>query len=167
MQLSACKDLEGKYTVKWPGEDGIKEGSPDPSDKSQHIEESPDRGSQGMKPPQQTPFLNPDPLQCWHVVKNIARVRINGESCMALLGNGAQINTIMPKYVSDHLLQMGPITNLLGAKVACVGLGNACMKPLGYVVIHVQIDRVWGYDEGQVALVIPDLSNFGPKSLSS
>ena len=36
---------------------------------------------------------------------------------MALLDNGVQINTIMPKYVSDHLLQMGPITNLLGANV--------------------------------------------------
>ena len=43
---------------------------------------------------------------------------------MALLDNGAQINTIMPKYVSDHSLQMGPITNLLGAKVTCMGLGK-------------------------------------------
>ena len=42
---------------------------------------------------------------------------------MVLLDNGAQINTIMPKYVSDHSLQMGPITDLLGAKVACLGLG--------------------------------------------
>ena len=40
---------------------------------------------------------------------------------MALLDNGAQINTIMPKYVSDHSLQVGLITNLLGAKVACMG----------------------------------------------
>ena len=39
---------------------------------------------------------------------------------MALLDNGAQINTIMPKCISDHLLQMGPITDLLGAKVACM-----------------------------------------------
>ena len=52
---------------------------------------------------------------------------------MALLDNGAQINTIMPKYVSDHSLQMGPITDLLGAKVTCVGLGNACMRLLGYM----------------------------------
>ena len=36
---------------------------------------------------------------------------------MALLDNGAQINTIMPKYVSDHSLQMGPITDLLDALV--------------------------------------------------
>ena len=70
----------------------------------------------------------------------MARVRINGEVYMALLDNGAQINTITSKYVSDHSLQMAPITNLPGAKVSCVGLGNAYMRPLGCVVIQVQID---------------------------
>ena len=79
---------------------------------------------------------------------------------MALLDNGAQINTIMPKYISDHSLQMGLITNLLGAKFACMGLGNAYMRPLGYVIIWVQVDGVQGYDKDQIALVIPDLSNF-------
>ena len=79
---------------------------------------------------------------------------------MALLDNSAQINTIMPQYVSDHSLQMGLITNLLGAKVTCVGLGNAYMRPLGYDIIHVQVDGAQGYDEDQIALVIPDLSNF-------
>ena len=79
---------------------------------------------------------------------------------MALLDNGAQVNTIMPKYVSNHSLQVGPITDLMGSKVTCMGLGNAYMRPLGYVVIWVQVDGVQGYDEDQIALVIPDLSNF-------
>ena len=79
---------------------------------------------------------------------------------MALLDSGAQINTIMPKYASNHSLQMGPITNLLGAKLACMGLGNAYMRPLGYVIIWVQVDRVQGYDEDQIGQVILDLSNF-------
>ena len=69
-------------------------------------------------------------------VKNIARVKINGE-IVWLLDNGAQINTIMPKYISD----------------------NAYTRPLGYVVIQVQVDGVQGYDEDQIALIIPDLSN--------
>ena len=86
---------------------------------------------------------------------------------MALLDNGAQINTITPKYVSNHSLQMGLITDLLGAKVTCVGLGNADMRPLGYVIIQVQVDRVQGYDEDQIALVILDLSNFVTRILSS
>ena len=55
---------------------------------------------------------------------------------------------------------MGLITNLLGAKIACIGLGNTYTRPLGYVIIWVQIDRVQGYDDNQIALVIPHLSNF-------
>ena len=82
---------------------------------------------------------------------------------MALLDNGAQINTIIPRYIRDHSLLVGPITNFMGFKVACMGLGNAYTRPLGYIVIQVQLDRVQGYDEDQIALVIPDLSNFAPQ----
>ena len=79
---------------------------------------------------------------------------------MALLDNGAQVNTIMTRYVCEHSLEMGPITDLMGSKVACVGLGNAYTRLLGYVVIRVQVDGVWGYDEDQIALVILDFSKF-------
>ena len=78
---------------------------------------------------------------------------------MALLENGAQINTITPQYKNDHSLQVGLITSLIGSKVTCVGLGNTYTRPLGYVLIQVQVDRVQGYDEDQIALVIPDPSN--------
>ena len=56
---------------------------------------------------------------------------------MALLDNGAQVNTITPRYVSKHSLQVEPITDLMGSKVTCMGLGNAYTRPLGYVVIRV------------------------------
>ena len=111
----------------------------------------------------QSPFLNPDPFQQWYGHENVAKVKINGESCMALLDNGAQVNTVMLKYVHEHSLQVGPITDLMGSKVACVGLGNAYTRLLGYVVIWVQVDRVWGYDEDQIALVILDFSNFAAR----
>ena len=78
---------------------------------------------------------------------------------MALLDNGAQVNTIMLRYISNHSLQVGPITDLMGSKVTCVGLGNAYTRPLGYIVIRVQVDRVQCYDEDQIALAILDLSN--------
>ena len=79
---------------------------------------------------------------------------------MALLDNGTQVNTIMLRYVSNHSLQVGPITNLMGSRVTCMGLGNVYTRLFGYVMIQVQVDRVQGYDEDQIALVIPDLSNF-------
>ena len=48
----------------------------------------------------------------------------------------------------------------MGSEVTCVGLGNVYTRLLGYIVIWVQVDRVQGYDEDQIALVIPDFSNF-------
>ena len=79
---------------------------------------------------------------------------------MALLDNGMQINTIMPSYVKSHSLEMGLITNLIGGRVACVGLGNAYTQPLGYIIVQVQVHGVQDYNEDQIALVVPDLSNF-------
>ena len=58
---------------------------------------------------------------------------------------------------------MGPITDLLGAKAACIGLDNAYTRLLGYVVLQIQVDGVQGYDKDQKALVIPDISNFAAR----
>ena len=93
-------------------------------------------------------------------MENVAKVKINGENCMALLDNGAQVNTITPRYVKECSLLIGLITDLMGAKVACIGLGNTYTRPLGYVIIQVQVDGVRGYDEDQIALIIPNFSNF-------
>ena len=71
-----------------------------------------------------------------------------------------QINTITPNYVKNHLLEMGPITDLIGARVACMGLGKAYAQPLGYIMVWVQVDGVQGYDEDQIALVVLDELKF-------
>ena len=55
--------------------------------------------------------------------------------------------------MSKHSLQVGPITDLMGSKITCMGLGNAYTRPLGYMVIQVQVDKVQGYNEDQIALV--------------
>ena len=73
---------------------------------------------------------------------------------MALLDSGAQVNTITPRYVKEPFLPLGQLTNLMGSKVTCIGLGNAYTRPLGYIVIWVQVDAVQGYDEDQMALII-------------
>ena len=66
-------------------------------------------------------------------------------------------------YVKSHSLEMGPITDLIGVRVACMGLGNTYTQPLGYVIVWVQVDGVQGYDEDQIALVVPDLLNFAER----
>ena len=65
---------------------------------------------------------------------------------MTLLDNGVQVNTITLRYVKEHFLQVGPITDLMGSKDTCIGLGSSYTRLLGYVVIQVQVDGVWGYD---------------------
>ena len=36
---------------------------------------------------------------------------------------------------------------------------------MGYVIIRVQVEGIWGCDEDQVALVIPDSTGFGSQVL--
>ena len=82
---------------------------------------------------------------------------------MTLLDNGVQTNTIMPGFVKSHSFEIGPLSHLVSRHVTCVGLGNALTWPMGYVIIWVQVDGVQGYDEDQIALVIPYLLNFAAK----
>ena len=158
--VSASEISQEGIEFKLKRGDGTKEGSPDPSRKGNSTKGAPGWGAQGIEHSMQTPFLNPNPFQQWYGVKNMARVRVNGESCMALLGNGAQINAITLSFAEEHSLDLGPLTNLVGGWVSCVGLGNVLTQPLGYVVIWIQEDGIQGYDEDQIALVILDLSNF-------
>ena len=37
---------------------------------------------------------------------------------------------------------------------------NDLTRPVGYIIIQVQVDGVQGYDEDEIALAILDLSNF-------
>ena len=80
-------------------------------------------------------LLDSRPLSALPWGQNVAKVKINGESCKALLDNGMQINTITPNYVKNHSLEMGLITDLIGARVSCMGLGNAYTQPLGYIIV--------------------------------
>ena len=152
------KNARDKKQLNGEGGDGNDEGSPGPSDNNKCHKEPPKGGSEGIRANLKTPFSNPDPFQQWYGIENVTKVKINGESCMALLDNGAQVNTITPRYVNEHSLQVGPITDLMGSKVTYMGLGNAYTRPLGYVVEGVQ-----GYDEDQISLIIPDFSNFATR----
>ena len=123
------KIIESKYIVKLQGGDGTEEESWGPSDESDYTQNPPGGGPQDVGQCTQTPFLNPDPFQHWHRVENVAKVKINGESCMALLDNGTQINTIMSSNVKSHSLEIELLTDLIGRRVACIGLGNAYTQP--------------------------------------
>ena len=97
---------------KLKGRDGTREGSPDPSSQDGQAKGTPGGDAQGIA--LKTPFLNPDPFHQWYGIKNVAKVRVNGESCMALFDDGAQIDTITPNFIESHSLEVGPLSDLVG-----------------------------------------------------
>ena len=146
LQVPIGEGIKDSYPFKPKGGDSAGEGSRDPSSQGGQAKGIPGEDAQGIGYNIQTPFLNPDPFHRWYGIKSIAKVRVNGESCMALLDNDVQINTITPDFVESHSWEVEPLSHLVARWVSCVGLGNALTWPVGYVVIWNQVDRVQGYD---------------------
>ena len=111
------------------------------------------------------PSLNPDPLTCWSGTKNIAWVRIDDKSTWALLDNDSSINALTPEFNKAHSLDVGPLIDLVDGRIGINGFGRLCSEPWGYIIIRVQAEEVWVYDEDQVALVVPDSTTLGSQVL--
>ena len=139
-----------------------KEGKLDPSETSSCSTGIPRWGSQSLKTSQKVPFLNPDPLNQWSRPESIARVQIDGEDSWALLDSGSTINAVTPEFVDVCSLDVGPLSDLSDGTLGINGFsGRVFSWPLGYIIIRVQVEGVWGYNKDQVALVIPDSTGFG------
>ena len=92
-----------------------KKGRSGPPEFSCHSVNLPSWNYLSGKISQKTPFLNLDPLTHWSGPKNIAQLRINDESCWALLDNGSTINAVTPELVKAHSLDVGPWATWLKA----------------------------------------------------
>ena len=66
-----------------------------------------------------------------------------------------------PDFVEVCSLDVGPLSNLSDGTLGINGFGGVFSWPLGYVIIRVQVEGVWGYNEDQVALVVLDSTGFG------
>ena len=139
------------------------EGRPGPSETSSHSTSVPGWGSQGLKTSLKVPFFNPDLLTQWSGPENIAQVRIDGESSWDLLDSGLTINVVTPEFVEACSLDIDPLSDLANGTLGINGFRGVYIKPLGYIIIRVEVEGVWGYNEDQVALVIPDSTIFGSR----
>ena len=99
LRLPIGEGIQNGLTFKLKGGDSTEEWSLDPSRKDDHAKGTSRQDAQGIGSHIQTPFLNPNPFNWWYGIINVARLRVNGESCMALLDNGAWINTIMLGFI--------------------------------------------------------------------
>ena len=69
---------------------------------------------------------------------------------LVLLDTGANINMITPKCMVALGLQMGPLIDLCEGGITIDQPFNYEGQPIGYVIMRVQIDRIFGYDEDPV-----------------
>ena len=77
-----------------------------------------------------------------------------------LLDMGANVNMITPECVVALGLQMGPLTDLCEGGITIDQPFNYEGRPIGYVIMSVQIDGISGYNEDQVALMACSSAEF-------
>ena len=66
-----------------------------------------------------------------------------------------------PEFLEAHSFDVGPLSDLADGTLGINGFRGVFSQPLGYIIIRVQVEGVQGYDEDQVALVLPDSTVFG------
>ena len=106
------------------------------------------------------PFLNPNPLNQWSRPENVGWVWIDGENSWALSNSGSTTNAVTPEFVEVCSLNVGTFSDLSNSTLGINGFGGVFFWHLVYVIIRVKVEAVWGYDEDQVALVVPDSTGF-------
>ena len=70
------------------------------------------------------------------------------------------INAVTPEFVEAWSLGIDPLSNLVDNTLDVNCFGRLYTQPLGYVIIRIWVERAWGYNEDQVALIIPDPTDF-------
>ena len=84
-------------------------------------------------------------------------------SDQVLAASGSQVNTITPALVQQYGFPILPLEDLVDYPVNLVGLGGMCTSPLRFVILHMQVWGIAGYDKDAVFLLVPDESNFGQR----
>ena len=79
------------------------------------------------------------------------------------MDSSSTINELILEFVKAHSLDVGPLSDLVDDILKINGFGGLFSQPLGYLIIMVQVEGVKGYNEDQVALVIPDSMAFGSR----
>ena len=101
------------------------------------------------------------PTAHWLGPETLVELIIEGRNFTTLADSGSQVNMITPALVQQCGFPVILLEDLVDYPMNLVGLGGMCTSPLGFVILHVQVRGVAGYDEDAVFLVVPDESDFG------
>ena len=105
-------------------------------------------------------YLNPDLFQHYIGPKNWSEVLINGKLTTCLLDNGSQLNFMTPAYAIKrglNVMSLNCLTEESGGAMPPINcLRGGFVKPMGFVIVNVQIPCVRGYNEDQIVIVMDD-----------
>ena len=113
-----------------------------------------------IRPENLTPMLNKDARSHWLGRDNVGYATIEGKLMLVLLDMGANVNMITPECVVALGLQMGPLTDLCEGGITIDQPFNYEGRPIGYVIMSVQINGISGYNEDQVVLMARSSTEF-------
>ena len=100
------------------------------------------------------------PASHWIGPETLVNLTIEGRNVNALADSGSQVNTITPTLVQQYGFPVLPLGDLVDYPLNLMGLGGKCTSPLRFVILHVQVQEIVGYDEDVVFLVVPNESEF-------
>ena len=100
------------------------------------------------------------PTSHWIRPETLVDLPIEGRNVNALADSGSQVNTITPTLVQQYGFPVLPLEDLVDYPLNLMGLGGKHTSPLGFVILHVQVQDIAGYDEDAVLLVVPDELEF-------
>ena len=86
---------------------------------------------------------------------------IEGRNVNTLVDSGSHVNTITPAFVQQYGFPVQPLEDLVDHTLNLIGLGRKCTSPLRFIILHMQVREITGYDEDVVFLMVPDESEFG------
>ena len=93
--------------------------------------------------------------------ETLVELTVEGRNFNTLVDSGSQVNTITPTLVQQYGFPVLPLKDLMDYPLNLIKLGGKCTSPLRFVILHVQVWNIAGYDEDTVFLVVPDESEFG------
>ena len=110
----------------------------------------------------QNPLLEArGPVSHWIRPETLVDLTIEGRNVNALADSGSQVNTITPTFVQQYGFPVLLLEDLVDHPLNLVGLGRKCTSPLSFVILHMQVWEIMGYDEDVVFFMVPDESEFG------
>ena len=94
----------------------------------------------------------------WLGPEMLVRLKVEGWEVDALADSSSQVNTVTPGYVSGCPVLL--LEDLVDHPLHLIGLGGAQTHPLGFMILRVQVNKITGYNEDIVFLIVPDESDF-------